>query len=519
MITIKNVSFCYSNSETEALSDVSLHIPKGEAVLLCGESGCGKTTITRLINGLIPHYYEGKLSGSVCVDGLDIVKSELYQTARVVGSVFQNPRSQFFCVDTTSEIAFGCENMGLPEKEIRQRVAVAAGEMNITALLGRSIFRLSGGEKQRIACASVSATRPEVLVLDEPTSNLDMAIIEELREVLLLWKKQGKTIIIAEHRLYWLIDICDRVVYMRDGKVETDCPMREFLLMGTRQLNEMGLRSLCLKNLLPGHDGYKKREETISLSDFFFRYKHEKSSSLDISRLELPRGGIIAVIGHNGAGKSTFARCLCGVEKRCKGVLERSGVIMKAKQRLKSCYMVMQDVNHQLFTESVMDEVLISMRKQSEAKAEKILNSLDLLSVKEKHPMSLSGGQKQRVAITSAVASERDFIIFDEPTSGLDLRHMRKVSKILKQLCGLGKSLFIITHDLELVMECCTHILHLDKGKVVGNYPLDFESSKKLKLFFGCTAVNRKNVPESPLKIDNKTQIHSNTIFTGEVCK
>lgn len=491
MIEIEIASFSYSNSEADALSDVSLHIQKGEAVLLCGESGCGKTTVMRLINGLIPHYYEGELSGSVRVGELDITKAELYETARVVGSVFQNPRSQFFCVDTTSEIAFGCENMGLPEDEIRRRIARAAEEMGVISLLGRSIFKLSGGEKQRVACASVSAMRPEVLVLDEPTSNMDMAAIEKLREVLLLWKKQGKTIIIAEHRLHWLTDICDRVVYMRGGKVETDCSMREFVSMGDLKLTEMGLRPLYLENLVPKNGSREEHGESIFLSDFSFRYKQTKTPALDIGRLELPKGGIVAIIGLNGAGKSTFARCLCGLEKRCKGVLREDENVKKAKQRLKCCYMVMQDVNHQLFTESVLDEVLLSMREPDEAAAGKILDSLDLLPTKELHPMSLSGGQKQRVAIASAVASNKEVIVFDEPTSGLDLRHMKEVSKNLKQLCGQGRSLFIITHDLELVMECCTHILHLENGKVIGNYPLDFEGSKRLRLFFG----SNKRIP------------------------
>jgi len=500
LIEIENVSFSYANSEDGALSDVSFRVQKGEVVLLCGESGCGKTTITRLINGLIPHYYEGELTGSVRVGELDVTKAELYETARVVGSVFQNPRSQFFCVDTTSEIAFGCENMSLPEDEIRQRIAEAAEDLEVTTLLGRSIFKLSGGEKQRVACASVAAMRPEVLVLDEPTSNLDMVAIKKLRKILLLWKKQGRTIIIAEHRLHWLMDICDRVVYMRCGKVKADCRMQEFVLMGACRFKEMGLRPLYLENLAPRNSCRKEHGESILLSDFSFRYKQAKTLTLDIGGLALPKGGIIAVIGHNGAGKTTFARCLCGLEKSCKGVLKEGGSVQKARQRLKCCYMVMQDVNHQLFTETVLDEVLLSMRKPDEAAAEKILDSLDLLPVRKLHPMSLSGGQKQRVAIASAVASRRDIIIFDEPTSGLDLRHMQEVSENLKQLCGQERSLFIITHDLELIMECCTHILHLENGRVIGNYPLDFEGCKRLELLFGSASVNRGNALESPFE-------------------
>jgi energy-coupling factor transport system ATP-binding protein len=404
--------------------------------------------------------------------------------------------------------------MGLPEDEIRQRIAEAAKDLDVTALLGRSIFKLSGGEKQRIACASVSAMQPQVLVLDEPTSNLDMAAIQKLRETLLLWKKQGKTIIVAEHRLHWLTDICDRVVYMRDGKVETDCSMGEFILLGARRLREMGLRPLFLGNLTPRNGHRRRRGRSFHLSGFSFHYEQVKNPALDIDSLALPGSGIIAVIGNNGAGKSTFARCLCGLERRCKGVLKEAGNAQKAKQRLKRCYMVMQDVNHQLFTESVLDEVLLSMSEPDEVMAEKILDSLDLLPVKELHPMSLSGGQKQRVAIASAVASGRDIAIFDEPTSGLDLRHMKEVSENLWRLCGQERCLFIVTHDFELIMECCTHILHIENGKVIGNYPLDFEGCEKLKSFFGNTAVNKENAPEPPFDTRLQSQIHSVNINT-----
>ncbi|AOT72020.1 ABC transporter ATP-binding protein [Geosporobacter ferrireducens] len=484
MIELKNVSFSYSQGQKEnGLYDINVTIQRGEVVLLCGESGCGKTTLTRLINGLIPNYYEGSLAGEVRINGRPVNKLPLYETAKMVGSVFQNPRSQFFNVDTTSELAFGCENRGLPEEEIRERIGEAVSDFKMEGLMGRSIFQLSGGEKQKIACASVSTTHPDIFVLDEPSSNLDTASIEELRRLMGLWKSKGKTIIIAEHRLYFMRELVDRVLYMKNGKIEKEFHSEQIKAMNLAKLSTMGLRPLFLEGLKRDPKTIPLKPEDLWLSDFVFSYKH-KSSAIRIDSLTAPKGSIVAVIGHNGAGKSTFARCLCGLEKNCTGTLSFGDVTYKGRERLKRCCMVMQDVNHQLFTESVLDEILLSMDEGDPAKAESILNSLDLLPLKDLHPMSLSGGQKQRVAIASAIASEKEIILFDEPTSGLDLRHMREVAHNLEQLQQMGKTLFVISHDLELILASCTHVLHFEKGSVIDNYPLNDKGEKKLLSFF-----------------------------------
>ena len=241
MIEIRNVSFTHEYAEAPSLQDVSLTIPDGQCVLVCGESGSGKTTLTRLINGLIPHYYEGTMTGQVLVEGRDVSQTELYDLAPLVGSVFQNPRSQFFCVDTTSELAFGCENCGMPEQEILTRIDETVSEMKLAKLMDRNIFELSGGEKQKIACGSVAALRPNIVVLDEPTSNLDVCAIEDLKQTIALWKSQGKTVVIAEHRLYWLTDVCDRVVCMRNGGVDYDQPMDAFAALSEEDLEKPGV--------------------------------------------------------------------------------------------------------------------------------------------------------------------------------------------------------------------------------------------------------------------------------------
>jgi energy-coupling factor transport system ATP-binding protein len=483
MIEFKNVSFFYGEKEREnGIENINLNIQKGEVILLCGESGCGKTTLTRLINGLIPNYYEGVLTGDVIIDGTKVSTLALHEAAKLAGSVFQNPRSQFFNVDTTSELVFGCENMGLKEEEISNRLDRIVNDFHLQLLMKRNIFHLSGGEKQKIACASVAMAHPEVFVLDEPSSNLDMCATQDLKYMIAYWKDQGKTIVVAEHRLYYLADLADRIVYMREGKIEKIFTQAELKSIDNAVLAKLGLRTLNLSSVQKDSKINNNKTQEIILKDFYFSYRHALILQIDL--LDFPKGGIIALIGHNGAGKSTFARCLCGLEKKCKGKMCVCNQEYKNKDRIKQCYMVMQDVNHQLFTESVLDEILLSMQEQDALKAEEILHRLDLAHLKDVHPMALSGGQKQRVAIASAVASQREIIIFDEPTSGLDLQHMHEVARCIRMLNEMGKTILIISHDLEFILQSCTHVVCINQGSVIDNYSLDEKGIRQLKKFF-----------------------------------
>ena len=421
------------------------------------------------------------MAGEVWVNGEKVSEQPLYDTAAVVGSVFQNPRSQFFNVDTTSEITFGCENLGQPEKDIRERFAKTVRDFRLEKLMDRNIFHLSGGEKQKIACAGVSIMEPDVLVMDEPSSNLDAASILDLRKILALWKSQGKTIIVSEHRLYYLRGLADRFIYLAEGQVSRDYSAAEFEQLTEQQRSNMGLRTFALERLLP--PVLPQQEKTaLALHNFRFAYKNEPET-LHIMDCEIPTNRIVGIIGNNGAGKSTFSRCFCGLEKRC-GEIVWNGRKYRPKDRLSTCYMVMQEVNHQLFTESGLDEVLISMEEENQERAEEILNRLDLTGFKDRHPMSLSGGQKQRVAIASAIASKRSILFFDEPTSGLDYKHMKEVANVLRQVRDTGITVYVITHDLELILDCCTDIVHFENGSIIDQFQMDEAGLEKIRNYF-----------------------------------
>ena len=465
MVELKNVSFRYGAGNVEctyasSLKNIDLTVKTGECVLLTGPSGCGKTTILRLINGLIPHFYPGALSGDILIDGGSVKERELYDTALIIGTVFQNPRIQFYNVDTTGELAFGCENRGLPEQEIYTRIDRTVAHFRMASLMDRNIFRLSDGEKQKIACASVNVSEPKIILLDEPSANLDYTATLMLRELILRWKAEGKTIIAAEHRIAYLWDIIDRAVVLRDGEIVGEFTRSGKEELTQNQLTQMGLRTTVMESPAEMQmDSFREGDRPITLRNFHFAYHGEKKNIVDIPMLQIAAGQITAIVGANGAGKTSFLNCLCGLEKRCKGTLEYEGKLYDSKSRKKLCFMVMQDTGNQLFTESVLDEVLISLKKGTANEKEtamEIIRNLDLADFADRHPQSLSGGQKQRLAIACALASGRELLLLDEPTSGLDYAHMKETAALLEKLRSMGTTILVVTHDSELIRACCT---------------------------------------------------------------
>jgi len=484
MIRFNNVSFHYGgeNGTGEGVDNINLEIKDGEVVVLCGASGCGKTTITRLINGLAPQFYQGELEGEVLIGDVCVSNAEMTETSRTVGSVFQNPKSQFFNIDTTGELVFGCENQGLSREEIQKRLIKTEKDMKLKALMGRNIFELSGGEKQQIACGSVYTSDPDVYVLDEPSSNLDRKAIHRLHDILKRIKESGKTIVVSEHRLYYLMDLADRFVYFDDGMIKDIYSAEELSNLSGEDLGAKGLRCTDLEHLNKENNDDLLSEKTAPVIDVLDMSCIRGSEKIiDIDRLRIPKKSIVAVIGDNGSGKSTLTEALCGIGQS-DGSIAFDGVYLNDKDRSKKSFMVMQDVNRQLFSDSVIEEVMLNAAVDR-TRAEEILDSLGLKDVMDRHPSSLSGGQKQRVAIASAVCAGKEIIFYDEPTSGLDRRGMERFGALLREMREDITSV-IITHDPELILKCCTHVLHIENGHVLGFYPLNNDGVQRIRSYF-----------------------------------
>lgn len=487
-----------------ALDDVTLTIPHGEFVVLCGQSGCGKTTFTRLLNGLIPTFHTGDLTGTCSVYGLRSGHSSIEEYAAVVGSVFQNPKTQYFNAFVADELAFPCENAGWEPSAIRERVQEVAASFGITHLLDRSIFRLSGGQKQRIAVAAACMLRPRLLVLDEPTSNLDAQAMADLNAMLAQIKASGVTIVVAEHRLAWCVDLADRYVLFDSGRIALDCSAERFRDLPERRRERWGLRAL---DMTPFHAAVRQsvanagqsRTDAAPLpangtiqdqsasgtaviatrgltvgyrgTRVFGRFRRRRPDAAAFSRtipdLTLHAGRIVGLMGHNGAGKTTLVRTLVGLAKPLDGGILRYGETASPSELTRHGFLVMQDVNYQLFADSVRGELLLSTPYRDEfdapedvlQAADRILADLDLMELSDRHPMSLSGGQKQRTAIASALMCNKELIVLDEPTSGLDLKHMRQVGALLRTLADRGKAVLVVTHDEELAAQWCDEVV------------------------------------------------------------
>ena len=533
MITFCDVSFCYGeaelavgNRQDACIEGMSFDIRNGECIVLCGRSGAGQSTVLRLINGLAPAFYEGTLHGSVLVAGREPASMPPEQRVRTFGVVFQDPRSQFFMNNVQDEIAFSAETIGLEPMYVKEKVREAAALLNIEPLLCRTVDTLSAGQKQRVAIAAALILSPQLLILDEPVSNLDADGTEILTGLLAKIKKRGTTIIISEHRLHAFLGIADSFLHIENGRAAHRWTAEEFCRLQDDELRQFGFRypGMAELSLRTNHirtteaigqpesaalketpkkaaavetstpDPAVKLPEAakiepdavrsaLCVSDVTYLYRNaryaedssEKGSSKErecgIRNISLvfPQGSVTALTGKNGAGKTTLCKVLCGLLRQQSGSITLNGEKLSCAQRRRMSYFVMQDADYQLYSDSVINELLLGREPSQNIKnrAEEALELFRLQAVRNRHPASLSGGEKQRVVIAAAYCSEAQLFVFDEPTSGMDGEGLLSMVQWVDMLAQAGKTVVIITHDELLSEMACDYRIRMNAAVAI----------------------------------------------------
>lgn len=460
MIHVKNLSYCYPFAQKDALTDISFSLNEGEAMLISGPSGCGKSTLLRVLNGLIPFHFHGDLRGNIKIGGR--VPQNLAEVSAQVGSVFQNPDSQFLAMTVESDIAGSLEWRLDSREEILRRTDAAIERLGLKHLRSRSLFRLSSGEKQKTVIASAIATEPRILVFDEPTANLSPEATEELAALCRELKRDGFTIVIVDHRIYWLDGVPDKMLILNEGKIvrSIDAPGGNAIsrLESDGDLRAQGLRDARVSANPPLKEIPAEIPAALSCEKIFFKYPNGEKAIFDGTRnFRIPQGAITAVVGKNGAGKTTFAKIITGLLKLPRkkgGAILKNGVPAKAARLLNDGGFVMQNTDIQLYMRTVLEELVSASPlpgKAAERDALALLDEIGLLDKRERHPQSLSGGEKQRLVIASVLMKKPSLIVLDEPTSGLDGRNMRIIAGMLRAYAERGNTVLLITHDLEFL--------------------------------------------------------------------
>jgi energy-coupling factor transporter ATP-binding protein EcfA2 len=495
MINVQGLTFTYPNAAQLVLRDVTLSIEEGEAVLVAGPSGGGKSTLLRCLNGLVPHFHGGKFSGRVKVGGLDTLDHQPRDMARVVGMVFQDPESQFVADVVEDELAFGMENLGVSPLTMRKRVEEALDVLGIAQLRRRRLDTLSGGELQRVAIGAVLTMQPKALLLDEPTSQLDPQAAEEvLTAVQHLNSDLGLTVIIAEHRLERVVQHVDRVLYLPgDGSVES-LPVREAMERLplapplTRVGRALGWSPLPLSvregkrfagglDLPPapsdGASPFSADGVCVEVDGLSVAY-----GDVEVLRgvsLSAHRGEVMALMGRNGAGKTSLLRALVGLAEMKKGTARVLGVDVRQTATEALCReiaFVPQDPASILFRDSVEAEIADSLRGTGRTgTVEETLDEWRLIPLRRVHPRDLSAGERQRAALAAMLAGKPSVILLDEPTRGMDYETKELLIANLRRRCDDGCAVILASHDVELAASCAQKVVLLADGRVIAAGP------------------------------------------------
>lgn len=476
------LDFQYENEKIPALRNVKGRIEDGKCIVLCGGSGSGKSTLIKCINRLIPQFYEGELKGFCHIGGSDIGGMSVGEAGELAASVFQDPRSQFFTINSSTEVAFGLENHGVSCEETRRRVNEAFSVFHLEKLKDRNVYELSSGERQLVSILSAWAMDTDILLLDEPTANLDYAAIKELGDLLGKLKACGKTMVISEHRLYYLSGIADEYWLMEDGQIRKRCTEEE--IKDLQKESGIPLRTLALEDVVfsakPPVEMAGSMPFMFGASGLCFGYKRKGEEILKGVSFQAHGGEAVGIIGSNGSGKTTMGKLLAGLLSPSAGDILYNGKKMKHREMQKKALFVMQESEFQFYTNSVMNELRYGHKETPEfqKEAERLLKKFGMWECRNRHPFALSGGQMQKLSLMIAYFSPKQIVILDEPTAGLDAGSLKSCAELIREMQH-RKLVFVITHDIELIAQACIRCICITDGKTEREIGLEGDAQIK----------------------------------------
>ena len=487
-LVIENLSFRYRDRQSTAIQNISFETKAGEILLIAGASGCGKTTLIRCINGLIPRSYKGEINGRITVFGEETKDWALARISQRIGTVLQDPERQILGTKVLNEVAFGLENLALPRQDILARAQEALEFLKISHLRNRETFHLSGGEKQKVALAGVLAMRPSILLLDEPLASLDPASAQDTLDTVRYLANQGMTVLMVEHRVEDVLHIHpDRVMFMSGGEIRylgnlsglSKVVNYKEVKLPADQIVERAQAdpAPAEMKLLPTAIGSGlKREPLVKFEDVSFGYDADRQTLQGIN-LEIHRGDIIAVLGPNGAGKTTFVKHAIGLLKPKSGRVLVNGQDtrhLSVAQIAHTLGYVFQSPSHMLFAPTVREELAFgpqNLRHPKESIEQEVKEALQIVNLSDKEqdpPLALSFGQQKRVSIAAILAMHSKILVMDEPTAGQDYQNYMNFMDSILQLPGFEAIVFI-THDVDLAVIFANRVLIVNEGRLIAD--------------------------------------------------